>query len=287
MPGADDRDGLARLDVGLARARAASTRAARRAPRPRRTSSSGTVCSCAIGATRPSLQPPPVSRQKPVCRPARQVPSMTLRHSAAALRALGARRRTPARSSRARAGRRRARRGAGPRRSRRRPRGRGRTGVDVSVARCSEALPLIERQVGAADAGQARADGSQSGPGRRGGIAASLRSAQRAHADPGREPRGDVPRHVRAMYSSVSISRPRRRDGAVRAPGSASQCLDRPAPAARLAGEPEVRVDRRADGRRARASAGRRGCRRRRGSRRGRRRGRRRGGRRGSRGRRR
>ena len=156
---ADDRDVLARLDVGDRARRAARTRAARPARRPRRTRSSGTVCSCDACATRPSLQPPPVSRQKPVCSPAERSPSVDVAaQRGQALRALGARRRGRARRSRARAGRRRARRAAGPRRSRPRSRGRGRTGCDVSVARCSEALPVTQREVGAADAGEARAD---------------------------------------------------------------------------------------------------------------------------------
>ena len=51
--GADDRDVLAGLDVGDARRRAARRRAARRARRPRRTDRRARVCSCDSCATRP------------------------------------------------------------------------------------------------------------------------------------------------------------------------------------------------------------------------------------------
>ena len=183
--GADDRDVLAGLDVGDRARRAARRRAARPARRPRRTDRPGTVCSCDSCATRPSLQPPPVSRQKPVCRPAEMSPSVVLRHSAdEALRALGARRRGRGRCSRARAGRRRARRVAGRRRSRPRSRGRGRTACDVSVARCSEALPESSARSEPQMPVSVGRIGSQSGPGARGGRISLQRQRARARAGP-------------------------------------------------------------------------------------------------------
>ena len=172
---------VAGLDVGDRAPRAARTRAARPARRPRRAGRPGRCAAGDVCATRPSLQPPPESRQKPVCRPAETSPSVVWRQSATSPCAHsghgGVRPRaaqpsagwTTTRSPRARAGADLAHDlVAGDER-------RARQRREVQRGLAGE-----QREVGAADAGQARADRQPVRAGR--ARRADLLQRQRARA---------------------------------------------------------------------------------------------------------
>ena len=159
--GADHRHGVAGLHISARRRRAARRPAARPARRPRRPGRRGPGGAATRARPEPSLQPPPVSRQKPVCRPAPTEPVGDV----AAQRGQ-ALRRTPAHGGRRRAP---GSRGPAARTTRRPRRGPaaisptiswpGTNGVEVSDGQVQRGLAGEQRLVGAADAAQPRADG--------------------------------------------------------------------------------------------------------------------------------
>ena len=129
-------------------------------------------------ATRPSLQPPPVSRQKPVCSPADRLPSITLRHSAGTPCAHSGHGGVTPRTLQPSAGwttTRSPRRGPAPiSPTISWP---GTNGVLVSVARCSDALPETSARSEPQMPVSFGRTGSQPGPGMRGGRTSLSASA--------------------------------------------------------------------------------------------------------------
>ena len=222
--GADDRDVLARLDVGDRARRAARRRAARPARRPRRTGRPGTVCSCdswrdealapaAAGvAAEAGLQAGARGRRRSCGGTARAGPART-RGTAARPRTRAAERGLDDDALAACAGR---------RRSRPRSRGRGRTAcwsASRGAARpCRRAAPGRSRRCRSAAGGSA----ASPGPGARGGRISSSASAPA----PGRPARvgdvlGDARRvgqrlHQTAARSVVQVSIGQRRRRASR-----------------------------------------------------------------------